>query len=253
VLTVPAQLAGIEGPCPACQQTIRAPMAGPPAAQIVPQAMPQVLPQAVTVVPPVAVAPLERTAPYNVGQASPVFPPPIERTPWSTPTDAGVAAYVPPAVVPQPRMRVDADDSAGGGVRGFQAKRAISPLPAPPEHVSAVPLFDPSRRERQSSSFLDSPFARVARAAMIMLTGAMAAFLAIYLSGRTFKFNKGPGDSAAPVAQSRPGTSSEGAERPASDAAEEIPAPAEIPGVRKGEAGNSGAIAAPPESPGVGR
>lgn len=227
-LTVPKTLAGIQGPCPSCFQTIQAPAASGPA------------PAPVMALPPRQVTPL---API------PAPVPSREVTPMPLSERAGVQAHAhvnpagaatPPqrAVLPQPRHEDE-----------FRPRRAIPPMASPPDDSWKNKARTEARREararraeRAAQRFLDSRVFRLGRlVALVAIGGALA-----WLGNQVMQPNKGrPSESTpAPLASKpAPGPDVAPGDEPDVIPTEEIPT---IP-VRDFSAGSAaGTVAAPP-------
>ena len=219
-LAVPFQMAGIEGPCPSCYQNIRAPLTGP--------------------VPEVPLAPPEwhgRDAPILPAPAwppptRPVFPPAQEQAPVFPVNERSRESEVAPAKIrPLPPLGKVTQMVQGGFPlaaqdRQFQARRAIPTADEPLDDS----WKDRARNQRRSSrrsrraehvahGLLESRGFRFARVALILLSGAMLAWLFHYLQNHQWRF---PGLSPA-VAEESPGAP-QGKVRPVGADANELTA-----------------------------
>lgn len=225
-LSVPATLAGIEGPCPSCSATIQAP-----------------LPEALYEPAPVIFRHLAAAA----SSAKMVFP-------------EGREPGIPP--IPKP-VRAAAD---GMGIpqspeKNFQARMGI-----PRQDESLDDSWKDRHRdirrqtrrvrrvEKAAQSFLDSRGFQFARVALILLSGAMLAWLFQYLRTHQWQF---PGmsptmaDEAGGQAPGSPGgtAATAGNESPADDDTEIPPAADGLPGTRASDPQSSGPIAGKPPLP----
>jgi hypothetical protein len=188
-LAVPSSLAGVEGPCPSCFQTIRAPanVARPVAA---------------------AVSPLEWQSSDAPILAAPTWPPPV---PAPAAMGANSLASLPEALLtprgmelpePGPGHRVlQAIVTAAPADKNFRPRRAIPAAEEPADdswrdrHLKQQRSSRRARRaERAAHQLLESRGFRFARVALILLSGAMLAFLLHYLQSHQWRF---PGMSAS--------------------------------------------------------
>ena len=217
-LAVPVAMAGIEGPCPSCYQTIRAPLTTPVPVSTAWNSLPE--PQA------------EASWPMT----APMFPP-VREEPLRP---------LAPALYSRPEMQ--ASVPPGPQERSFKAKRAIPPAEEPlddtwkdrrrDQHRSSRRV---RRAERVAHSFLESRSFRVVRVGLILASGAMLAFLFNYLENHQWRL---PGVVPS-VAADKPDASSPGKVRSAPGDANEIVADddMELPPA-------SGNIPAPPRNGG---
>jgi len=243
-LAVPVALAGIEGPCPSCCHTIRAPLTQP-------------------VPPPVPVLTPLTPAAWQ-GSSDPILPGPLwPPAPGDASRQENCLASVPEAILSPPRpIQIPEPDRAQqvmqGGFTGsaqernFRPRRAIPPPDEPPDdswkdrHLKQQRSTRRVRRAEQAAhNLLHSRGFRVARVALILLSGAMLAFLLHYLKSHQWRF---PGMS--PAIADEPPRPPQGKVRPAGSDVNELmsdddteipPASSTIP-----SPSDSAAIAAPP-------
>jgi hypothetical protein len=171
-LTVPARLAGIEGPCPSCYQAIRAPQLPPVTA-----GKASVSPVS-SVSPPVAgvkVPAWDESLP--ILSAPPVFPP----RPLSAPP--GPPGQALPVKGPQFDQLLEAVPD-----KSFKARLAIRPPDEPPDDTWKDRHRDQARgrrrvrrAERAAQSFLDSRAFRLTRVTLILLSAGMVAWLILHM------------------------------------------------------------------------
>lgn len=184
-LAVPFSMAGIEGPCPSCYQTIRAPglEALPVAASWMPPQPYQQLPE-----PELAddlVLPDSGTEPVPVpvaAMSAPFFPPVREQP----------LRPIPPLV--NSRNEIHASVPVQPLDRAFRARLAIPPGEEPLDDTWKERHRDQrrsSRRarraERAADNFLNSRGFRVVRVSLILASGAMLAFLFHYLRSHQWR------------------------------------------------------------------
>ena len=203
-LTVPATLAGIEGPCPSCYQTIRAPRTVPEAHYV---------------------DDFEMEEP---DETPPVFPPRPAGVPPASPLarKPALAEMFPPVM----------------SEKQFKARRAI-PAPEEPLDDSWRARSKDQRRksrrvhkaERVAHTFLESRGFALARVALILVSAALMVFLFNYLQSHQWRL---PGMAPA-VANDKHGAAG-GATRPAGSDPNELMAdddteiPPAAPGIPAG-------------------
>ena len=248
-LAVPFSLAGVEGPCPSCYGTIRAPGL-------------EAIPAAYTWLPPRANSP-QPPPPEPVAPAPPVRP--VALTPPApaysqdnelliADPDAEPAHTTFPPVREQPlrpipppvnsMQEMQASIPVQPLDRAFRARIAIRPQDEPLDDSWKARHRDQRRSARRSRrvekaahSFLESRTFRLARLGLILSSGAMLAFLFHYLRTHQWRF---PGTSPAVAEKSiepatRPGKAkavrNDANELMADDDAEIPPASSTIPDV----------------------
>lgn len=223
-LTVPKTLAGIQGPCPSCFQTIQAPAASAPA------------PAPAAVLPPRQVTPL---VPIPAPVASRAV------TPMPLSERAGMqaqAAAAPRAVLPPPRNEEE-----------FRPKRAIPPMASPPDEGWKNKARTEARREararraeRAAQRFLDSRVFRLGRLVALVAVGGVLAWLVPQAMNQAKKGGRPSDSSAAPLAS----TPAPGPDVAPGDEPDVIPTE-EIPTIPVSDYGTgpatTGALAAPPD------
>lgn len=236
-LAVPVQMAGVEGPCPSCHRTIRAPLT-----------MPVFLSPKTVAPAPVPEAVLSRPAWQDSGR--PILSP-ANRTqaqvPRATENDKEWQIESCPVFPPEPGPEIKPLPPPGRTNRvilqgalpvakdsNFKARLGIPPLAEPfddswkDRHRSQHRSNRRTQRmEKAAHEFLESRGFRVARLALILLSGAMLAFLFHFLQNHQWRF---PGLTPVPVAEQKPG-SDQGRVRPVGTDANELMADddAEIP------------------------
>lgn len=227
-LAVPVQMAGIEGPCPSCYHTIRAPLTMP--VFLPPAVEPAPVPEAVVTPPAWHDSGLPILPPGDWTQAAQAPRIAKEESEWQV--DAGPVfppsrgPEVPPLPAPgresrviQPGAPLVAKES------NFKARLAIPPAGEPLDDSWKERHRDQQRSSRRARRvdqaahrFLESRGFRVTRVALILLSGAMLAFLFHYMQNHQWRF---PGLTPAPVAEGKSG-SEQGRVRPVGDDANEL-------------------------------
>lgn len=176
-LTVPAHLAGVEGPCPSCYQTIRAP-----------------IPEAVNALQSFPAGPVNVVAPPEFN--TPAMP-------------TGSPAPVLPIPIPQRPAGIQADFPQLGQEKGFKARLAIPAADEPLDDTWKDRHREQTRQNRRARkvesvahSFLESRGFALVRASMILISAGLLVWLLMYMKDHQWKL---PGMSAPPVATEKPG------------------------------------------------
>lgn len=189
-LSVPAQLAGVKGPCPSCFQPIEAPY-----------------PEAVyeEEAPPIR---LESPRHEDFGSQIPPQSPPAP----------GWQKASPPMVQPRSGAAGSSQFESGMNERGFKARLAIPPPDEPLDDTWKDKHRDQSRQtrrvrraEKAAQSFLESKGFQLARAGMILASAGMVVWLFLYMKDHQWTL---PG-MAAPMASEKPSSSTGGTPQPA--------------------------------------
>lgn len=201
-LTVPLQLAGIEGPCPSCYHTIRAPER--PALASPPPFLPPLIAPPVPEPPPMPAPVAIEREPAHVPQYN--APAWDDTTPIMLPVMVQPETSIPEALVAPAFNPGNFNELMDAGQdKGFKARLAIRP----PEELDASwkerhREQEKGRRrvrrvERAAQSFLDSRTFRLGRAALLLLCGGMVAWLTLHLKENHWSFGSQP-----PVAEGTP-------------------------------------------------